>query len=85
MPKTVNVVIDGKTIVVPEGTTILDAAKQLGIHIPTLCYHPDLKPTASCGICVVDVEKSAVPLSRKESSSGPRAKSFVSIERPWSS
>lgn len=61
MPKTVNVVIDGKTIVVPEGTTILDAAKQLGIHIPTLCYHPDLKPTASCGICVVDVEKSPVP------------------------
>ncbi|MFO7937702.1 MAG: NADH-dependent [FeFe] hydrogenase, group A6 [Kiritimatiellia bacterium] len=38
---------------VPAGTTILNAAKSVQIKIPTLCYHPDLKPWAACGICVV--------------------------------
>ena len=42
---------------VPQGTTILDAARKVGINIPTLCKHPDLPPTASCGICVVKHNK----------------------------
>ena len=37
------------------GTSILDAAEQIGIKIPKLCHHPDLKPSGSCGICVVDI------------------------------
>jgi NADH-quinone oxidoreductase subunit G len=47
--------IDGKDIEVAAGTTILTAAKQLGIEIPTLCYHQNLNPTASCGVCVVEI------------------------------
>lgn len=53
--------IDGHPIVVPDGTTILDAATEIGINIPTLC-HINLKGTcikntpASCRICVVEVE-----------------------------
>ena len=39
--------INGKTVEVPKGTTILNAAKAAHIKIPTLCYHPDLKPGAS--------------------------------------
>jgi NADH-quinone oxidoreductase subunit G len=50
--------IDGKEIEVDAGTTILQAAKQLGIEIPTLCYHQNLNPTASCGVCVVQIEGS---------------------------
>ncbi len=38
---------------VPEGTSILDAARQVQVCIPTLCKHPDLLPTAACGICIV--------------------------------
>ncbi len=38
---------------VPEGTTILDAARQVQVKIPTLCKHRDLLPTAACGICIV--------------------------------
>jgi NADP-reducing hydrogenase subunit HndD len=52
----VSVVIDGKSIKVPLGTTILKAAKQLGIRIPTLCYHEDLCIAGVCRICSVEVE-----------------------------
>lgn len=45
--------INGATVEVPKGTSILGAAKAAHIKIPTLCWHPDLKPGASCGICVV--------------------------------
>ncbi|MCT4597371.1 MAG: NADH-dependent [FeFe] hydrogenase, group A6 [Vallitalea sp.] len=57
----VKITIDGKEVQVPKGSTILDAAKKLGIDIPTLC-HLDLHDTkmvnkaASCRICVVEVE-----------------------------
>lgn len=49
----VNLTIDSKAVQVPAGTTILDAAKSVQIKIPTLCHHPDLAPTAACGICIV--------------------------------
>ncbi|MCX7027626.1 MAG: NADH-dependent [FeFe] hydrogenase, group A6 [Spirochaetes bacterium] len=54
----VKLYIDGKEIEVDAGTTILKAAKQLGIEIPTLCYHQNLNPTASCGVCIVEIEGS---------------------------
>ncbi len=50
------VTIDGKEIKVPMGTTILEAARQLGIEIPTLCHHDDLCVAGVCRICVVEVE-----------------------------
>ncbi|NLI16317.1 MAG: 2Fe-2S iron-sulfur cluster binding domain-containing protein, partial [candidate division Zixibacteria bacterium] len=52
----VAVTIDGQEISVPWGTTILEAAKQLGIRIPTLCAHQDLCVAGICRICVVEVE-----------------------------
>jgi heterodisulfide reductase subunit A len=51
----VNIVIDGKKLEVEEGTTILQAAQQLDIEIPSLCYHPVLEPYAACRVCVVEV------------------------------
>lgn len=52
----VNVTIDGNTIQVPEGTTVLRAAEQAGISIPVLCDHPNLVPFGGCRLCVVEVE-----------------------------
>lgn len=49
----VNVEINGIAVQVEKGSNLLQAAKKAGVRIPTLCYHPDLKPGASCGICVV--------------------------------
>ena len=45
--------INGIPVEVPQGTSILNAAKAVHVKIPSLCYHPDLKAGASCGICVV--------------------------------
>ena len=52
----VKITIDGKTTEVERGTTILDAARSLGIDIPTLCDHPELKPYGNCRLCLVEVE-----------------------------
>ena len=54
--KIVNITIDGIPVSCPETTLILDAAKMVGIDIPVLCYHPDLKVRATCRLCVVEVK-----------------------------
>ena len=51
-----NVTIDGIKVSVPDGSTILQAAKEVGISIPTLCYHPDQAVKANCRVCVCEVE-----------------------------
>ncbi len=51
--------INGNIIKVEEGTTILKAAEEAGIKIPTLCYHPLLEPYAACRICNVEVTTGA--------------------------
>lgn len=53
---TVSITIDGIETKVPFGSTILDAAKGIGVRIPTLCYHPDLEIAGICRICVVEIE-----------------------------
>jgi NADP-reducing hydrogenase subunit HndD len=52
----INFTIDGRTSMVEEGLTIVEAAERFGIRIPTLCYHPDLSLMGSCRVCVVDVK-----------------------------
>jgi len=54
MPK---VTIDDRTIEVPAGTTVIQAAEKLGIYIPRYCYHPGLSIAGSCRMCLVEVEK----------------------------
>jgi len=54
----VELTIDGRSVTVPEGTTLLDAARQIGIDTPTLCYLENLTPVNVCRICVVEVENS---------------------------
>ena len=58
MSKKINLTIDGIQVSVDEGTTILDAAMKLNIHIPTLCYHEDLCVAGNCRVCVVEQENS---------------------------
>jgi predicted molibdopterin-dependent oxidoreductase YjgC len=50
--------IDGKRVTVPEGATILDAARKLGIETPTLCFLETLTPVNVCRVCVVELEGS---------------------------
>jgi iron-only hydrogenase group A len=53
--KNIKIKIDNIDLVVPEGTTILEAAKKVNINIPHLCYHPDQAIKANCRLCVVEV------------------------------
>jgi NADH-quinone oxidoreductase subunit G/[NiFe] hydrogenase diaphorase moiety small subunit len=48
--------IDGQDVKVPMGTTVLDAARRIGVRIPTLCHHPDLCVAGVCRVCVVEVD-----------------------------
>lgn len=52
----VNLTINGKSISVPAGSTILEAAKSAGIYIPTLCYDEAVEVYGACGLCVVEAQ-----------------------------
>ncbi len=57
----VTVTIDGRTVQVPKGTLLVEAAKQAGIEIPVFCYHPKLDPAGVCRMCLVEIEKIPKP------------------------
>ncbi|CQR72497.1 NADP-reducing hydrogenase subunit HndC [Sporomusa ovata DSM 2662] len=52
----VNLTIDGQQVAVPKTSTVLEAALSIGIKIPTLCYHPELRVEGACRVCMVEVE-----------------------------
>ncbi|SMC17170.1 NADH-quinone oxidoreductase subunit G [Andreprevotia lacus DSM 23236] len=54
--------IDGKTLTVPGGSTVMDAANSVGVYIPHFCYHKKLSIAANCRMCLVQVEKAPKPL-----------------------
>jgi predicted molibdopterin-dependent oxidoreductase YjgC len=58
--KLIDVEIDGATVRVPEGATILDACRAQGIDTPTMCYADNLTPVNACRVCMVEVEGSRV-------------------------
>jgi predicted molibdopterin-dependent oxidoreductase YjgC len=68
----VELTVDGRKVSVPEGATLLDAARQLGIATPTLCYLENLTPVNVCRICVVEVEgaRTLVPACSRKADAG---------------
>jgi heterodisulfide reductase subunit A-like polyferredoxin len=58
MAKMISLTIDGKTVEVEEGSTVLQAAQKLGIEVPTLCYHKALVPYGACRLCLVELVSS---------------------------
>ena len=54
--KMINLTIDNVPVSVPEGTTVLEAARNAGIKIPTLCYLKDINEIGACRMCVVEVK-----------------------------
>ena len=54
--------IDGQKLEVPDGSTVMDAANRLGLHIPHFCYHKKLSIAANCRMCLVQVERAPKPL-----------------------
>jgi NADH dehydrogenase/NADH:ubiquinone oxidoreductase subunit G len=56
MPEAVTLTIDGQSVSVEQGATLLDAARSIGKDIPTICFHEATTSNALCRICVVEVE-----------------------------
>lgn len=75
MPETrrqIEITLDGKAVSVPEGATILDAARSASINTPTLCFLENLTPVNACRVCVVELEgsRALVPACSREVESG---------------
>jgi ferredoxin len=70
------VFVDGRRAVVADGATLLDAARSLGIAIPTLCHRDDLPPHASCMVCLVEDERTGrlVPSCATQAADGDRVR-----------
>jgi predicted molibdopterin-dependent oxidoreductase YjgC len=64
--------VDGQPVSVPEGATLLDACRKLGIDVPTLCHAPNLTPVNVCRVCVVELEgaRTLVPSCSRKVESG---------------
>jgi predicted molibdopterin-dependent oxidoreductase YjgC len=60
LPRTVELTVNGETIGVPEGSTVLAACQQAGVDIPTLCWGDTLTPKNACRVCMVEVEGARV-------------------------
>jgi len=69
---TVELTIDGQAVTVSEGATLLEAARQLGIETPTLCYLENLTPVNVCRVCVVELEnaRTLVPACSRKAEPG---------------
>lgn len=62
MAEMVTLTIDGREVSVPKGTTVLEAAKQIGTEVPHYCYHPGMSSPAMCRLCLVEVEGAPKPM-----------------------
>ena len=72
----VDVEIDGRTVRVPEGSTLLDACREAGVDTPTLCYLENLTPVNVCRVCVVEVEgaRTLVPACSRRAEPGMKVR-----------
>jgi predicted molibdopterin-dependent oxidoreductase YjgC len=79
----VDLKIDGRSVSVPEGSTILDAAQKLGIDTPTLCFLDSLTPVNVCRVCVVELEgsRALVPACSRKAEPGMSIR--TDSERVW--
>ncbi|KAL7675511.1 hypothetical protein ACOME3_001780 [Neoechinorhynchus agilis] len=59
----VEVEVDGRHVVVPAGTTVMQACQEAGVHIPHFCYHKRLAIAGNCRMCLVEVEKNPKPVA----------------------
>ncbi len=68
----IEITIDGKRVTIPEGATILDATRRIGIDTPTLCFLETLTPVNACRVCVVELEESRtlVPACSRKAEAG---------------
>jgi NADH-quinone oxidoreductase subunit G/NADP-reducing hydrogenase subunit HndD len=77
----ITLTIDGRRVEVEEGTTILDAALKINIHIPTLCYLPEVQAIGACRVCLVEIEGNRILQAACVLPSSDGIKVFTNTER----
>jgi predicted molibdopterin-dependent oxidoreductase YjgC len=67
-PVIISATVDGQPVAVPAGATVLDACREAGVDLPTLCYGPTMTPANACRVCVVELEgsRTLVPSCSRE-------------------
>jgi len=70
--RSVQLSVDGRPVSVAEGATLLDAARALGVDVPTLCWAANLSPASACRVCVVELEgaRTLVPACSRKAEEG---------------
>jgi NADH dehydrogenase/NADH:ubiquinone oxidoreductase subunit G len=81
MPDEVTLTINGRSVTVPAGTTLLKAAESIGEAIPTICYHEACSANALCRLCVVEVEGARVLVPSCVAQVSPGMKVYTRSER----
>jgi heterodisulfide reductase subunit A len=76
-PEMLSLSINGQTLGVARGTSLLEAAERLGIRIPKLCHHPALLPYGACRLCLVEVEPAGRPATIQASCCYPALPGLV--------
>ena len=81
--KMIELTVDGQPVRVFEGSTILDACRQVGIETPTLCYGDTLTPVNVCRVCVVELEgaRTLVPACSRKAEEGMKVRTDSSRVR----
>jgi predicted molibdopterin-dependent oxidoreductase YjgC len=71
-PRTIEITLDGRTVALEEGATLLEACRGQGIDVPTLCFLENLTPVNVCRVCVVEVEgsRTLVPACSRQAEAG---------------
>lgn len=71
-PVTISATVNGQPVAVPAGATVLDACREAGVDLPTLCYGPTMTPANACRVCVVELEgsRTLVPSCSRELNDG---------------
>ena len=84
MGKMVTLTIDNRSVTVPEGMNIVDAAKMVGIDIPIFCHHPKLKPAGMCRMCLVEIGRPEIDSVTKQiilkDDGSPKVRIFPKLE-----
>ncbi|KAA8497773.1 NADP-reducing hydrogenase subunit HndC [Porphyridium purpureum] len=76
--KMVRLMINGRSVEVPEGASVLEAARKAGVYVPALCYHPNLEPAGTCRLCLVDILRNNPSRGKKVASCAtPAAEGMV--------
>ena len=75
----VTLIVDGRTVTVPAGTNVVDAARAGAVSVPVFCYHPKMKPVGMCRMCMVEVWTPRIDPATRQPVLGPDGQPVLAL------